>query len=405
MQFKVQKMKVLKNSYKFIALAIFILFSLNEIKAQCEIRPEEGLAMPVCYKDNIRLSADLNTNYTYEWKHNNQVVEHYYDYQHNEVYVIVEITENNALYSLHVTNTETGAVICSPDPTITITMRPAFDITFQQIALTCSDRSADNGKTGKMKATASGGGYTNFVYEWDTPYSQYYADPQLATNLCAYTDYNITVTNEYGCSQTATARLKAYPNPNILLYSDPADTVYLDNPYVTWSFTNNDTVYDGHDTLIEISNFYWEFENHEETYTEATPRIIYEETENEHPVTKLIATSDQGCDSTYTKAIQVLPVKLKIPNIFTPNGDGHNDYFQIGYDTGEPINDLSKYFLSAKLTVFNRWGRTVYESSDYKNDWDGGKLPDGTYFYVLDCKGYTNNYRYQGSVMIWNSGR
>ena len=118
-------------------------------------------------------------------------------------------------------------------------------------------------------------------------------------------------------------------------------------------------------------------------------------------------TNGYGCDTTYTDThLLILPVKLKIPNIFTPNGDGINDYFEIGYgEEGKPINDLNVYFLSNKLTIFNRWGRIVYESNDYKNDWDGGKLPDGTYFYVLECKGKTQNYRYKGSVMIWNSGR
>ena len=38
-------------------------------------------------------------------------------------------------------------------------------------------------------------------------------------------------------------------------------------------------------------------------------------------------------------------------------------------------------------------------------DWDGDNLPDGTYFYVLECVGKYRNDRYQGAVMIWDSGR
>ena len=114
-----------------------------------------------------------------------------------------------------------------------------------------------------------------------------------------------------------------------------------------------------------------------------------------------------------------MPVKLKIPNIFTPNGDGINDYFIIDNDPSGGnknnkernleygnYNPLNDYYLRTKLSIFNRWGRIVYRSEDYKNDWDGGNLPDGTYFYVLECVGEYEEYvRYEGSVTIFGSGR
>jgi len=54
------------------------------------------------------------------------------------------------------------------------------------------------------------------------------------------------------------------------------------------------------------------------------------------------------------------------------------------------------------LVIFNRFGRIVYESDNYKNNWNGGNLPDGTYFYVLKCQGYKNkNMVYKGSVTIF----
>lgn len=388
-------MKCFYSTYKIIALGICILLFVNKIEAQCDIQIEPS-DMPVCYQDELLLSVDYNINNSYAWTHKGDTIS-------NGPNVMVRITENNDVYNVFVFNTSSGALLCSNS--VTITMRPKFDIGFEQLALTCSNKYSDNGKTAKAKATASGGGYSNFTYHWNSPILpiQYLDDPQIAVGLSAYTDYSITVTNEYGCSQTDTVRLEAYLNPNVELFSSPKDTVYLDNPYVTWSYKNNDTVYNGQDTVIEISNFYWEFEGYEQTFTSGNPKIAYNSSQGSTPVTKFTATSDMGCDTTYTKTIQVLPVKLKIPNIFTPNGDGINDYFEIGYgDDGRPINDLSVYFLSTKLVIFNRWGRIVYESNDYKNDWDGGKLPDGTYFYVLECKGETQNYRYQGSVMIWN---
>jgi gliding motility-associated-like protein len=81
--------------------------------------------------------------------------------------------------------------------------------------------------------------------------------------------------------------------------------------------------------------------------------------------------------------ITVTPVELFIPAGFSPNGDGVNDYFVI---TGADSYKVS-------VSFYNRWGNLVYENKSYKNDWDGNsntglligsKLPDGTYFYVIN---------------------
>ncbi|MEM7039119.1 MAG: gliding motility-associated C-terminal domain-containing protein, partial [Bacteroidota bacterium] len=65
---------------------------------------------------------------------------------------------------------------------------------------------------------------------------------------------------------------------------------------------------------------------------------------------------------------------------FSPNGDGLNEAFFV-----EGI----ERFAGNSLTVFNRWGETVFEAQGYANDWTGTgpggvALPDGNYFYVLD---------------------
>jgi gliding motility-associated-like protein len=66
---------------------------------------------------------------------------------------------------------------------------------------------------------------------------------------------------------------------------------------------------------------------------------------------------------------------LEIPNVFTPNGDGLNETFVIG--------NLELY-PNSKMIIYNRWGRKVYSSDNYLNDWDGDGLSDGVYYFVLD---------------------
>jgi gliding motility-associated-like protein len=67
-----------------------------------------------------------------------------------------------------------------------------------------------------------------------------------------------------------------------------------------------------------------------------------------------------------------------MPNVFTPNGDTTNQYFV--------VPDLPNY-PSNKVIIFNRWGNVVFEKENYKNDWDGGDLPSGTYYYVISAEG------------------
>ena len=68
-------------------------------------------------------------------------------------------------------------------------------------------------------------------------------------------------------------------------------------------------------------------------------------------------------------------VLVKPTNVFTPNGDGINDVLRF---------DLLELYTGNKLQIFNRWGKLIYESADYQNDWDGGDHKEGTYFYILD---------------------
>jgi gliding motility-associated-like protein len=88
--------------------------------------------------------------------------------------------------------------------------------------------------------------------------------------------------------------------------------------------------------------------------------------------------NNYGCDSAVV-TIEVKCVKLIIHNGFSPNGDGINDVFTI-----EGIED----FPNNELTIYNRWGNLVYHAKGYDNtwggDWQGGQLPNGTFFYLLD---------------------
>nr|WP_199157125.1 gliding motility-associated C-terminal domain-containing protein [Pedobacter sp. ASV2] len=83
---------------------------------------------------------------------------------------------------------------------------------------------------------------------------------------------------------------------------------------------------------------------------------------------------------------------LRIPNVFTPNGDGKNDSFYIENLTSFESNDV---------TVINRWGSTVFQSNGYLNDWTASGLSDGTYFYIVKVRNGTSAWlEYKGYITI-----
>ncbi|MGV3503880.1 MAG: gliding motility-associated C-terminal domain-containing protein [Adhaeribacter sp.] len=76
-------------------------------------------------------------------------------------------------------------------------------------------------------------------------------------------------------------------------------------------------------------------------------------------------------------------------NIFTPNNDGLNDFFEI---PGLPPDLCQSLF--SRITIYNRWGTRVYESAERTFKWDGSQVAAGVYYYVIT---YTDK-KFKGTV-------
>jgi gliding motility-associated-like protein len=88
-----------------------------------------------------------------------------------------------------------------------------------------------------------------------------------------------------------------------------------------------------------------------------------------------------------------------IPNVFTPNGDGYNDEFELVLEGYEVEN----------MMIFNRWGEKIFVSSDKAKKWDGsttnGALASpSTYYYQIKLKQESSNEisNHQGFIMLLN---
>jgi gliding motility-associated-like protein len=102
--------------------------------------------------------------------------------------------------------------------------------------------------------------------------------------------------------------------------------------------------------------------------------------------TAVFKTANPPCltdTNTYTirfKVISNTDITEDLPNVFTPNGDGTNDVFS--------IKDKFKAYCDPEFsfTIYNRWGKKVFESKDPEFEWDGDGAGAGTYFYTLTSR-------------------
>ena len=89
-------------------------------------------------------------------------------------------------------------------------------------------------------------------------------------------------------------------------------------------------------------------------------------------------------------------IALTMPNVFSPNGDGFNDYF-----TPITSGDFEKF----GIKIYNRWGQVLFQSSDPFFKWNGkdqqGKaVPDGVYYYIVSTTLDTKDTNQKGFITL-----
>ncbi len=108
----------------------------------------------------------------------------------------------------------------------------------------------------------------------------------------------------------------------------------------------------------------------------------------------LITTSENKCTATDQLIVNVERT-FKIPNTFTPNGDGINDEWIIPYLDSYP---------NATVEIYNRYGQKIFTSSAYSipfnGRYNGAELPLGTYYYIINPKTKISRKLITGSVTI-----
>ena len=174
--------------------------------------------------------------------------------------------------------------------------------------------------------------------------------------------YLVTVTAQYrACPETtATKVINVYSYPEIYLGADtsicPGSTAII--------------LSDEQNKLIPGTTWAWNTGDSSSEITVVKPGYYY------------AVVTINGCSSSDTVWVQK-DCYMDIPNVFTPNGDGVNDYFY-------PRQLLTRGLTSFNMNIYNRWGQLMYQTTSLDGrGWDGTfnqtPQPEAVYVYVIDA--------------------
>ena len=188
------------------------------------------------------------------------------------------------------------------------------------------------------------------------------------TELTAHggNQYSWNPTN--GLSSGSSKVVTASPNNTTTYELVATDSCGSDTTYFTVEIFDPPFVNAGNDVWINhgetislfgnvtSDNFYWESSGELSCNDCINPEI----SPLENTIYKLYVTDENGCKNSDSVMVN-MKGNLFVPNSFTPNDDGNNDYFEV---KGEQIKDY-------KIWIFNRWGQLVFYNSDISKSWDG----------------------------------
>lgn len=155
--------------------------------------------------------------------------------------------------------------------------------------------------------------------------------------------YKLQISSSEGCNETLDITLTAYPKPEVSISPALAEIINGEQitlrasgaTYYTWKPVN------------PLDNSFRE-------------EVLASPTEN--TTFSVVGINDYGCwDTAYSEIIVNADERMIMPNAFTPNGDGLNDFFKIPGD----------HFTIRRFEIYNRYGQIVYQDSGNNRGWDG----------------------------------
>lgn len=309
-----------------------------------------------CYGDTVYLGGDQLGNLIYQWNPASSVS----DSSASNPYVIVDTADT---YSVEVTDPYTG---CSAIQNVTVTGEDCPCLLYPNYlvdTLFCIDDS-----TNLIDLSVNLYGNLNYR-KWDMGDGTIiYGDSAFFYNYSLPGTYTIelTIGLDTLCYDSISQQIIVVDKPLTPLINDTVTCI-------------NDTIFLGFDNDSSL-NYSWHPSWIVSDSTSSNPFVIVDSLLN----IQLEVINSIGCKNTSSVKVTGIDCECKffIPNVFTPNYDGANEWFA--------VNSINCDVNSMK--VYNRWGQLLFIGNEVINKWDGRTadgqaVPEGTYYYIIEING------------------
>ena len=241
---------------------------------------------------------------------------------------------------------------------------------------------------------------TTLSYSWNSGVTEpHFSDIPIQT-----TDYTVTVSNAYGCTNSASVAVTVLDNEPQTYY----DTICRGAPYNSYGFVLTAEETAGIlDTILTQTLSASGCESEVTVHLTLLPPDVVEIEEHagqsfvwngitytEEGTYTQYFNNIHGCDSTVTLTLildggvepspdttsgETATQELYLPNAFTPNEDGKNPVFL-------PVFSYPAEIEEYRMEIYNRWGCLVFRTEEPTFGWDGANAMDGVYIVVVRYK-------------------
>ncbi|MEP7277010.1 MAG: PKD domain-containing protein [Bacteroidota bacterium] len=262
-----------------------------------------------------------------------------------------------------------SGISCINETSTTVQLQASPQLTFDNLPAVCEEATSFQVTAARDNSVFAGTGvYSGQGISTMGIFNPLHAGPGKDSLL-----YTVRLAN--GCQAAAGQAILVYPTPVV---SAGPDKYLLEGSYITLDgkASGNQPAYG------------WSPASFLDNNTIAAPVVT---TPQDLMYTLQVVSAD-GCRASDAVWVKVLK-KIKVPNAFSPNGDGINDTWVVQYLEAYP---------GCTVDVYNRYGQVVYHSTGYQKPWDGRlnglPLPVGTYYWIINPK--NGRVQENGSVTI-----